>query len=50
MGEILLQHVGWELWPYSTDETFIPDKLTSEPYDGTRPDPGYPTQSDHTKN
>ena len=31
------------------DETFAPDELIGEPYQGIRPAPGYPAQPDHTE-
>ena len=38
-----------ELWGYAPDETFAPDDLIGEPYQGIRPAPGYPAQPDHTE-
>ena len=49
MAELLHQRVRRELWPYAPGETFAPDELAGEPYQGIRPAPGYPAQPDHTE-
>src|SRR5690606_25551839 len=43
------EKVRKELWGYAPDETFAPDDLIGEPYQGIRPAPGYPAQPDHTE-
>ena len=49
MAEALHQRVRRELWGYAPDESFAPDALIGEPYQGIRPAPGYPAQPDHTE-
>ncbi|MBT9386140.1 methionine synthase [Pseudooceanicola sp. CBS1P-1] len=49
MAEMLHQQVRKEHWGYGADETFAPQELIGEPYDGIRPAPGYPAQPDHTE-
>ncbi|WP_425051786.1 methionine synthase [Psychromarinibacter sp. S121] len=49
MAEMLHQRVRREHWGYAKDETFEPQELIGEPYDGIRPAPGYPAQPDHTE-
>ena len=49
MAEMLHQRVRREFWGYAKGETFAPDELIGEPYDGIRPAPGYPAQPDHTE-
>ncbi|PPC85371.1 MAG: hypothetical protein CTY36_18900, partial [Methylocystis sp.] len=36
-------------WGYAREENFAPEALTTEPYAGIRPAPGYPAQPDHTE-
>ncbi len=38
-----------EFWGYGGAETYKPEDLHGEPYDGIRPAPGYPAQPDHTE-
>ncbi|RDE09134.1 methionine synthase [Pelagibacterium lacus] len=47
-AERLHEVVRTELWGYS-DESFEPQELIGEPYQGIRPAPGYPAQPDHTE-
>jgi 5-methyltetrahydrofolate--homocysteine methyltransferase len=47
-AERLHEVVRKELWGYS-HETYAPEELIAEPYDGIRPAPGYPAQPDHTE-
>ncbi|GLT08335.1 methionine synthase [Sulfitobacter porphyrae] len=49
MAEMLHQRVRRSYWAYAADETFAPDELVGEPYQGIRPAPGYPAQPDHTE-
>nr|WP_314260075.1 methionine synthase [uncultured Devosia sp.] len=48
-AEQMHQRVRKEYWGYGADETFGPDELAGEPYQGIRPAPGYPAQPDHTE-
>jgi 5-methyltetrahydrofolate--homocysteine methyltransferase len=48
-AEAMHERVRKEFWGYATDESFTPDELIQEPYDGIRPAPGYPAQPDHTE-
>ncbi|MCO6188369.1 methionine synthase [Rhizobium sp. L1K21] len=48
-AERMHEMVRKELWGYGADETFAPQELISEPYQGIRPAPGYPAQPDHTE-
>lgn len=49
MAEMLHERVRQEFWGYAPDESFTPQELIAEPYDGIRPAPGYPAQPDHTE-
>ena len=49
MAEMLHERVRRDHWGYGKDETFAPQELIGEPYDGIRPAPGYPAQPDHTE-
>ncbi|KAF0232321.1 MAG: 5-methyltetrahydrofolate--homocysteine [Beijerinckiaceae bacterium] len=48
-AERMHERVRKEFWGYGAAETFKPDELHAEPYDGIRPAPGYPAQPDHTE-
>ncbi|EKF17506.1 B12-dependent methionine synthase [Nitratireductor pacificus pht-3B] len=48
-AERMHERVRKEFWGYAQDETFTPDDLIGEPYQGIRPAPGYPAQPDHTE-
>jgi 5-methyltetrahydrofolate--homocysteine methyltransferase len=48
-AERMHEKVRKEFWGYAGDETFAPDDLIGEPYQGIRPAPGYPAQPDHTE-
>ena len=48
-AELMHERVRREFWGYAHDETFLPDELIGEPYQGIRPAPGYPAQPDHTE-
>ncbi|MBR9821819.1 MAG: methionine synthase [Rhodobacteraceae bacterium] len=48
-AERMHEKVRRELWPYAADESYSPEELIREPYDGIRPAPGYPAQPDHTE-
>ena len=48
-AERMHERVRREFWAYAPDEAFSPDVLSSEPYQGIRPAPGYPAQPDHTE-
>ncbi len=48
-AERMHERVRKEFWSYGADETFTPEDLITEPYDGIRPAPGYPAQPDHTE-
>ncbi len=48
-AERMHERVRREFWGYAPDETFTPDELVHEKYDGIRPAPGYPAQPDHTE-
>jgi len=48
-AERMHELVRKELWGYGAAETFAPDDLIGEPYQGIRPAPGYPAQPDHTE-
>jgi 5-methyltetrahydrofolate--homocysteine methyltransferase len=48
-AERMHERVRREFWGYGAAETFQPDELHGEPYDGIRPAPGYPAQPDHTE-
>ncbi|WP_295049314.1 methionine synthase [uncultured Paracoccus sp.] len=49
MAEMLHERVRRDYWGYAGDETFAPQDLIGEPYQGIRPAPGYPAQPDHTE-
>ncbi|WP_238372078.1 methionine synthase [Heliomarina baculiformis] len=49
MAEMLHQRVRRYYWGYANGETYAPEELIGEPYDGIRPAPGYPAQPDHTE-
>ena len=48
-AERMHEKVRKDFWAYATDETYAPDQLAGEPYQGIRPAPGYPAQPDHTE-
>uniref|UniRef100_UPI0035CA3DA9 vitamin B12 dependent-methionine synthase activation domain-containing protein n=1 Tax=uncultured Methylobacterium sp. TaxID=157278 RepID=UPI0035CA3DA9 len=48
-AERMHERVRREFWGYAPDETFSPEDLQREEYDGIRPAPGYPSQPDHTE-
>ncbi len=48
-AERLHERVRREFWGYAPEESFGPEELVAEPYDGIRPAPGYPAQPDHTE-
>ncbi|MBD0416362.1 methionine synthase [Oryzicola mucosus] len=48
-AERMHECVRRDYWGYATDETFAPEELIGEPYQGIRPAPGYPAQPDHTE-
>ncbi|MEQ9178535.1 MAG: methionine synthase, partial [Nitratireductor sp.] len=48
-AERMHERVRREFWGYGAGETFTPEELIGEPYDGIRPAPGYPAQPDHTE-
>jgi 5-methyltetrahydrofolate--homocysteine methyltransferase len=48
-AERMHERVRKEYWGYATHESFGPDDLIGEAYDGIRPAPGYPAQPDHTE-
>jgi 5-methyltetrahydrofolate--homocysteine methyltransferase len=48
-AERMHERVRKEFWGYAPGETYVPDELHGEPYDGIRPAPGYPAQPDHTE-
>jgi 5-methyltetrahydrofolate--homocysteine methyltransferase len=48
-AERMHERVRKEFWGYGAGETYAPDELHGEPYDGIRPAPGYPAQPDHTE-
>ncbi|MBB3810531.1 methionine synthase [Pseudochelatococcus contaminans] len=48
-AELMHEKVRKEFWGYAPEETFAPDNLIGEPYQGIRPAPGYPAQPDHTE-
>ena len=49
MAEWLHEHVRKNLWAYAPDESFTPEGLIREPFQGIRPAPGYPACPDHTE-
>ena len=48
-AERMHERVRREFWGYAPHESFSPDELIREAYDGIRPAPGYPAQPDHTE-
>jgi 5-methyltetrahydrofolate--homocysteine methyltransferase len=48
-AEYLHQVVRKDYWGYAEDETYSPDQLINEAYQGIRPAPGYPACPDHTE-
>jgi 5-methyltetrahydrofolate--homocysteine methyltransferase len=48
-AERMHEVVRRDYWGYGAGETFTPDDLVGEPYQGIRPAPGYPAQPDHTE-
>jgi 5-methyltetrahydrofolate--homocysteine methyltransferase len=48
-AELMHERVRREFWAYAPDETFTPEELIRETYQGIRPAPGYPAQPDHTE-
>jgi len=48
-AERMHERVRKEFWGYGASETYRPEDLHGEPYDGIRPAPGYPAQPDHTE-
>ncbi len=48
-AERMHEAVRKEFWGYGAGETFTPEQLIGEPYQGIRPAPGYPAQPDHTE-
>jgi len=48
-AERMHERVRRAFWAYAPDEAYSPDVLSSEPYQGIRPAPGYPAQPDHTE-
>jgi 5-methyltetrahydrofolate--homocysteine methyltransferase len=48
-AERMHEVVRKEYWAYGLGETFAPEELIGEPYQGIRPAPGYPAQPDHTE-
>ena len=48
-AERMHEAVRRDYWGYAAAETYSPEELIMEPYDGIRPAPGYPAQPDHTE-
>jgi 5-methyltetrahydrofolate--homocysteine methyltransferase len=48
-AERMHQRVRREFWSYAAGETYGPEDLIAEKYQGIRPAPGYPAQPDHTE-
>jgi 5-methyltetrahydrofolate--homocysteine methyltransferase len=48
-AERMHERVRTELWGYAPDESFTPEELLHESFQGIRPAPGYPSQPDHTE-
>ncbi|MGV3553591.1 methionine synthase [Rhizobium sp.] len=48
-AERMHEAVRRDYWGYGAGESFAPDELIGEPYQGIRPAPGYPAQPDHTE-
>ena len=48
-AERMHERVRKEFWGHGAHETFMPEELVNETYQGIRPAPGYPAQPDHTE-
>ena len=48
-AERMHERVRTELWGYAPDESYTPQELLAERFQGIRPAPGYPSQPDHTE-
>ncbi len=48
-AELLHTAYPQSFWGYAPDETFTPEELIKETYQGIRPAPGYPACPDHTE-
>ncbi len=48
-AEYMHQVVRKNYWGYAEEETYNPDQLINEAYQGIRPAPGYPACPDHTE-
>ena len=48
-AECLHEHIRKKIWGYSKNETFKPDELLRESYQGIRPAAGYPSCPDHSE-
>jgi 5-methyltetrahydrofolate--homocysteine methyltransferase len=48
-AERMHERVRREFWGYAPHESYTPEELVREAYDGIRPAPGYPAQPDHTE-
>ena len=49
LAEWLHEKVRKEIWGYASEETFTPEELIKESFQGIRPAPGYPACPDHTE-
>lgn len=49
LAEALHEKVRRELWGHAPEESFSPEALISENYQGIRPAPGYPACPDHSE-
>lgn len=49
LAEALHEKVRRELWGHASEESFSPEALISENYQGIRPAPGYPACPDHSE-
>ncbi|WP_415393323.1 methionine synthase [Paracoccus sp. SJTW-4] len=49
LAELVHERVRRQYWGYAQNESFTPQELIAEPYQGIRPAPGYPAQPDHTE-
>lgn len=49
LAELVHERVRRQYWGYAPGESFTPQELIAEPYQGIRPAPGYPAQPDHTE-
>ncbi len=47
-AEHLHLRIRKDFWAYAPDETYTPEELIAEKYQGIRPAPGYPSCPDHT--